>query len=459
MKVVYLKLSLKLSLLKKRLLYIISFFLCLSIYSQKKFHFLGKKTDKQELTFRLINNLIVIPLEINGNKLSFILDTGVNKTILFNLTKNDSIGLNNIEKVFIRGLGDGEPIEALLSKGNNFRVKNISGSNQELYVILKDAFNLSAKMGVTIHGIIGYDLLKDVIVRVNYSSKRIVFYNPQKYKKSKCRKCEVFPLQFYRNKPYIDVKARIDTINNVETPLKLLVDTGGSDAMWLFEDTKEIIKTPIKHFEDIMGEGISGTIYGNRSKIPHVSIGRFKLKEPTVSFLDSTSTFNARQFKQRNGSIGGNILKRFKVWIDYPNKTITLKKNASLRDGFYYNMSGIHVIYDGQELIREKAVTRLLDSRSEGTQNTNNIISFVNTYHYRFKPKYKIDKIVEGSPADKAGIKVNDIILNINNKPAHQFSLEEIISLFQTKPNRKIRMKIKRGTEDFKFEFRLEKRI
>ncbi|MCF2875041.1 MULTISPECIES: aspartyl protease family protein [unclassified Tenacibaculum] len=445
--------------MKKRLLYIITFFLCLSIYSQKKFRFLGKKTDKQELTFRLINNLIVIPLEINGNKLSFILDTGVNKTILFNLTKNDSIGLNNIEKVFIRGLGDGEPIEALLSKGNNFRVKNISGSNQELYVILKDAFNLSAKMGVTIHGIIGYDLLKDVIVRVNYSSKRIVFYNPQKYKKSKCRKCEVFPLQFYRNKPYIDVKARIDTINNVETPLKLLVDTGGSDAMWLFEDTKEIIKTPIKHFEDIMGEGISGTIYGNRSKIPHVSIGRFKLKEPTVSFLDSTSTFNARQFKQRNGSIGGNILKRFKVWIDYPNKTITLKKNASLRDGFYYNMSGIHVIYDGQELIREKAVTRLLDSRSEGIQNTNNIISFVNTYHYRFKPKYKIDKIVEGSPADKAGIKVNDIILNINNKPAHQFSLEEIISLFQTKPNRKIRMKIKRGIEDFKFEFRLEKRI
>ncbi len=462
MKVVYLKLSLKLSLLKKRLLYIISFFLCFSIYSQKKFHFYGKRTDKQELKFDLINNLIVIPLEVNNHKLSFILDTGVNKTILFNLTRNDSIGLNNVKKVFIRGLGDGEPIEALLSKGNKFRINNIVGEDQELYVILKDAFNLSAKMGTTIHGIIGYDLLKDVVVKINYNTKRIVFYNPKKYKDSKCRKCEIFPLQFYRKKPYIDVEARIDTVNDIATPLKLLIDTGGSDAMWLFEDTKDIIKTPIKNFKDILGEGISGTIYGNRSKIPYVSLGRFMLKEPTVSFLDSTSTFNARQFKERNGSIGGNILRRFKVWIDYPNKKITLKKNASLKAGFFYNMSGLRIVYDGQELVKEKAVTWTLDFRGENSnanQSSSNIIPFVSTYNYRFKPKYKIDRVVVNSPAHKAGILSGDIIVTINNKPAHEYTLEEIMSMFQTKPNRKIRMKVKRGFTDVKCEFRLEKRI
>lgn len=445
--------------MKIRILYITCFFLCLSIYSQKKFHFLGNNADKQELTFDLINNLIIIPLEINGHQLSFILDTGVNKTILFNLTKRDSIGLNNVKKVFIRGLGDGEPIEALLSKGNQFKVKNLMSSNQDLYVILKDAFNLSAKMGTTIHGIIGYDLLKDVIVKINYNSKRIVFYNPKTYKSRKCRKCEVFPLQFYRKKPYINVGARIDTINNIITPLKLLIDTGGSDAMWLFEGTKEMIKTPIKHFKDILGEGISGTIYGNRSKIPSISIGKFILKEPTVSFLDSTSTFNARQFKERNGSIGGNILKRFKIWIDYPNKKISLKKNGSLKSGFYYNMSGIHIIYDGQELVKEKAITRMLDSRSDGNQSSNNIISFVNTYNYRFKPKYKVDKVVIGSPAHKAGVLKDDVIVAINNKPAHEFKLEEIMSLFQTKPNRRMKIKVKRGITNLKFEFRLEKRI
>ena len=128
----------------------------------------------------------------------------------------------------------------------------------------------------------------------------------------------------------------------------MLIDSGGSDSLWLFENTKDEIKTPKRFFNDILGEGLSGTIYGNRSRIPEFKLGRFTIKSPTVSFLDSISTFNARKFKERNGSIGSNILKRFKVWIDYPNKKITLKKNGSFKNGFNYNMSGLGVIYNGQ---------------------------------------------------------------------------------------------------------------
>lgn len=288
-------------------------------------------------------------------------------------------------------------------------------------------------MGTTIHGIIGYDLLKDVIVKVNYNTKKIVFYNPKTYVASKCRKCEVFPLRFYRKKPYIDVDVNIDTIGIVKTPVKLLIDTGGSDAMWLFEGTKKNIKTPIKHFKDILGEGLSGTIYGNRSKIPSISLGKFYIKEPTVSFLDSISTFNARKFKERNGSIGGNILKRFKLWIDYPNKKIRLKKNASLKDRFYYNMSGLYLIYDGQELVKEKAVTGQLETYGNIQSNKKNSVSFVETYHYRFKAKYKVDRVVPESPAAKAGFLKDDIIKSINGKPAYNFTLGEIIQMFKKK--------------------------
>jgi predicted aspartyl protease len=45
----------------------------------------------------------VIPVAINGQKISFILDTGVNKTVIFNLSKNDSFGLLNREKIILRG--------------------------------------------------------------------------------------------------------------------------------------------------------------------------------------------------------------------------------------------------------------------------------------------------------------------------------------------------------------------
>ncbi|WP_028889622.1 aspartyl protease family protein [Tenacibaculum ovolyticum] len=443
--------------MKRLILYVFVLLLHTTILSQGKFQFYGKNTDKQEVSFKLINNLIIIPLEVNGHKLSFILDTGVNKTILFNVMESDSVSLKNVNKFLVRGLGSGDPIEVLSSKGNNFRINNISSSNQELYVVLRDSFNLSAKMGTTIHGIIGYDLLKDVIAKINYNRKSIIFYNPKSYKEQKCKKCEVFPLQFYRNKPYINVKARIDTVNNITTAVKLLIDTGGSDAMWLFEGTKKNIKTPIKYFRDVLGEGMSGTIYGNRSKIPYLSLGKFLIEKPTVSFLDTVSTLNARQFKERNGSIGGNILNRFKVWIDYPNKKMTLKKNASLKKGFFYNMSGLHIVYDGKELVKE--VVRKKANTYGGESKEGNTISFVNSYHYKFKPKYKINVVVEGSPAYKAGLLEGDIIMSINGKKAYEYKLEEIMYLFQTKPNRKIKLKIKRGVFDLKFEFKLEKKI
>ncbi|WP_408049295.1 retropepsin-like aspartic protease [Tenacibaculum halocynthiae] len=444
-------------LLKKFLLCLL--ILCtINIQSQSKFQFL-KGSKKQVVKFELFNNLIVFPLEVNGVKLSFILDTGVNKTILFNLNKTDSLTLNNTKKVFIRGLGVGDPVEAILSRNNNFRVNNILGTSQDIYVVVDDTFKLSSKMGVTIHGVIGYDLLKDVIVKINYSSKKLYFYKPEKYKEPKCRSCEKLDLEFYRNKPYINVSIKIDSAGN-NIPVKMLIDSGGSDALWLFEGSKEEIKVPEKFFVDILGEGLSGTIYGKRSRVPKLEIGKYVIEEPTVSFLDSVASTNARNFKKRDGSIGGNILKRFKVWIDYPNKKIILKKSSSLKKGFYYNMSGLQIIYNGEELVKVKQKERLNTPQSiEKKGFENKVISLVTSYRYRFKSSYKIDKVVKGSPAEKVGLIEGDVIKRLNGKAAYEYSFNDIANLFRTKPNRKIKITVKRGVFELKYEFRLEQKI
>jgi len=47
----------------------------LSPFSQSNFELQNGKSDK--IHFKLVNNLIVIPVSINGVSLSFLLDTGV----------------------------------------------------------------------------------------------------------------------------------------------------------------------------------------------------------------------------------------------------------------------------------------------------------------------------------------------------------------------------------------------
>src|SRR5690606_5249212 len=103
--------------------------------------------------------LIIIPVEINGIELSFILDTGVNKTIIFNfLNISDSLQIKNTETIFLRGLGEGEAIKALKSTQNISKIGDAINIDQELYAVLNSNLNFAPRLGFPLHGIIGYDL-------------------------------------------------------------------------------------------------------------------------------------------------------------------------------------------------------------------------------------------------------------------------------------------------------------
>tara|TARA_B110000091_G_C13766340_1_gene454587 strand:- start:166 stop:1377 length:1212 start_codon:yes stop_codon:yes gene_type:complete len=403
----------------------------------------------------------VIPVEVNNTKLSFILDTGVDQTILFSLSEKDSLGLKNVKKISLQGLGKGKALDAMISQNNKLKVGDLISKNETVYVLLKDQFELSGKMGTTIHGIIGYSFLKDVIAKINYKTKKITLYNPALFQYKKCRKCEEFPMAFFRNKPYIDVGVQLDTVGTAIIPVKMLIDTGGSDALWLFEQSHEDIKTPLRYYNDILGEGLSGTIYGNRSRIPKVQIGSFEIEQPTVSFLDTVSTIHARKFEKRNGSIGSNILKRFKVWIDYPNQKLTLKKCASLSGGFEYNMSGLDIVYNGEQLVKELDQTKIGTYSHQGvsSQSTNNTISFSATYRFEFKPSYRVANVLKNSPAEKVGLLRGDVLLKINSLPVHELSIGKLIHKFQEKNNKKVKLTILRRGRVLKFQFKLKQRV
>ncbi|SHL85629.1 aspartyl protease family protein [Chryseobacterium polytrichastri] len=86
----------------KKLYFIIILFLSIFVNAQNSFEI--KNVKKTVIPFKFINNLIFIPVTINGVELNFLLDTGVAETVLFSL-ENKDIQLSNIEKIKFSGLG------------------------------------------------------------------------------------------------------------------------------------------------------------------------------------------------------------------------------------------------------------------------------------------------------------------------------------------------------------------
>jgi len=412
--------------------------------------------NKQKISFEFNNNLIVIPVDLNGSTLNFILDSGASKTILFGIQNSDSIPLNNSKKIKLRGLGEGTFVEGIISNNNQIRIENIIGVNQTVYVVLDDKYDMSGKMGKTIHGIIGYNLLKHFIVDINYTTKRLVFYRPNKFRSLNTKKYQKFDLKFHHNKPYINADISINTTSKHQ--VKLLIDTGSSDALWLFEDAKLGITVQNDFFKDHLGEGLSGSIEGKRSKISSFKLGSYIFNNPTTAFLDSLATKYARSYKARNGSIGSRILKRFRVVLDYPNQNIYLKKSSNFDKEFRYNRAGIELVYAGKTLVQQKHLFQNTISGQKSNNETNSI-NFEIDYKYIFKPIYGIYKIREDSPAALAGLKVHDMIQSVNGKSAYEYKMSEINALFYGSDGSKIKIVVEREISGvyYTYQFQLKK--
>ena len=152
----------------------------LSFYAKAQSSYkLSDNVKSQKIKFELINNVILIPIEVNGVALKFLLDTGVSKPIIFNFIKgSDSLKILNSEKIKIKGLGDGDYIDALRSSHNTFKIGEAINTDQTLFAVFDSRINLAPKLGTPIDGIIGYDIFKDFIVEINYASRYIKLYNP-----------------------------------------------------------------------------------------------------------------------------------------------------------------------------------------------------------------------------------------------------------------------------------------
>lgn len=388
---------------------------------QTGFVFDNPKKKSITINFKTSSNLIIIPVAINNSDtLNFILDTGVRYPIITELPFVNKLNLNFLQPINLKGLGEGEQLTAYRSGNNVININGMVAYDQEIHMVINENFQISHILGIPVHGLIGFNLFKDYVVKIDYTDHKITLIKPEFFTYREKQRDIVLPLILEQNKPF--VRTSIVTDKNEDVPVKLLVDTGASDALWLSSKSDNRITLPENNIETFLGRGLSGDLYGKKGRIGAIWVGPLVLYEPIVAFPDDELVDQLIGKNDRNGTLGAEILRRFYVTIDYPNNRLILAPNSNIRDEFNYNMSGLEV--------------------------TNPMPGL---------PIFLISDIRKNSPAYYAGLQENDQIIALNNASHKAITLNDINLLFQSREDKKIKMTILRDGEQIKTEFFLKK--
>jgi hypothetical protein len=256
---------------------------------------------------------------------------------------------------------------------------------------------LSSVYGMRIDGIIGYSFLSRYIVKINFDSLKISIFQPGFLRypehgfllRPQFRGLPIIPLRIKDSK----------TINS-----KYFFDTGAGLCFLLSKQFKDDSSVLLKKRKPLPIEvqGLGGKRRMQLTVIKELQIGSYKFRKVPTYILDDE--FNVLSYPSLGGLIGNDILRRFNLIINYPQREIHLLPNSHFRDPFDYSYTGMTL--------------------------------------YNVDGTIIIDDIIKGSPADKSGLKDDDIIMSINNN--FSGDLETYKNILQ-KPGTKIDVLVMRN--------------
>lgn len=376
--------------------------------------------DKIQIQFTEACNLIIIPVIINNFlKLNFILDSGVDTPILTEKAFASVAGIEFIREITISGAGIYDSIQAYVGHKVDIKLPgNIHGQNLNLLVLKEDYLKLSEKLGLDVHGIIGFDLFKKFVIHIDYDNHVLTFSDPNSFHKT--RGYQAINLEIQNTKPFI--KSILSNEASADTA-KLMIDTGASHAILL--DVDQItINPPNQTIETRLGTGLGGEIPGSLGRLDSFKLSDYEFNHVIVSIPRIDAYSQSIKRGSRQGTIGGDLLMRLSPIFDYKNQKLYVKKSKRFKKKFEYDMSGLSISAKGD----------FLDS-------------------------LVVDHIRKDSPAEEADIRVGDKILSINGYSLYSHKLTEIQRLLQKKPNYKIRIKLLRDETRIKKFFKLKRII
>ncbi|MEL6537992.1 MAG: retropepsin-like aspartic protease, partial [Bacteroidota bacterium] len=283
------------------------------------FHMEGDRT-RVTIPFEVLANLIVIELTLNDQlPLKFVLDTGVRTPILTDKYLSDIVRVSYDREVEIYSAGAQGKAVAYIANDVSLSIPGIRADDQDIYVLKEDFLGLTEVLGERVHGLIGFDFFKNFVVKIDYRDKEITFYEPESYRGSRFN--ETYPITIEDAKAYL--QAEITLSDGTKRPVKLLVDTGASHALWLDppQDSTDSV-LPDVVFATPVGRALSGEIQGHLGRTPTLTLQKSEFTEVLTSFPDRNEFLDVVKSTGRDGSLGSEIFRRFEVTFDYPNKSL-----------------------------------------------------------------------------------------------------------------------------------------
>jgi PDZ domain len=246
---------------------------------------------------------------------------------------------------------------------------------------------LEQYFGRRMSGIIGYELFEQLVVEVDFQRHTLVVHRPQTYQYS--GKGQRIPLLIEDDRPYIN--ATITPYGYPARSGKLMVDLGSNAALSLtagcgFEQKLIAAAPRTLHRNLATIKGSNEIVLG---RVQTVQFGAIQIQQPTAIFGKTEATEDCDRL---NGKIGYQILRQFKVILDYPHRQLILETPQAVPPPTYdYDLSGLWLEASGPQLNR-----------------------------------YKVGAVTKKTPAQSAGVKIGDEIIAINNRAVSGLTLVQV---------------------------------
>ena len=354
---------------------------------------------------QLTGGIIILHATLNDfpDTLNFILDTGSGGISLDTLTAlYYKLPLEPSDRT-VRGIGGIKNINYYKNGTLHFPGLDV----ERLDFHINDYEILTEVYGLRIDGIIGFSFLRRYIVGIDYDKQLLSVYLPGKYE---------YPKKGTVLKPTF---ASIPITNHYVQDersylLNFYFDTGAGLCVLMSEQFMEdsVFISKRKKSVNTQVEGLIGKINMRLTTMKRMKIGPYKFsKVPIHVYSDSVNVLGYPSIK---GLLGSDLLRRFNIVLNYPERTIHLTPNSHIRDPFDYSYTGMS--------------------------------------YYFIEGKIIITEIQQGSPAEKAGLMPGDIIFGVESNFSNNIGQYKLLLQNQ---GQKVRILIFRNSVPQMFELKV----